>query len=167
MSFQKYLIAGAFGTILFSGCAPKVYKENQVYGTGVNSHYEFDVINKDKEIIHTIQRNNADFFNYRLNWGVEKMVESLTYKKDFSNDPDISSSLQNYNLKSPSDLGSSVETQTFRATQEPKNTASEPKIITNAIAPQPKGNGIVAEPKKEVNLFKDITNDYHKSNKKK
>lgn len=130
----QMVLLGFLSLFALSGCSPKIYKENHVFGTGINRHYEFDIIENDKDIISSIQRNNAEFFSYRLNWGVEKMVESLTYEKDFSNDAELASNFQNFTAKSPSDL--------------------------SVMAKQNQQKQEQAEPKKS--LFKDITDDYQK-----
>ncbi|WP_172199009.1 hypothetical protein [Campylobacter sp. RM16188] len=79
----KNTILGCFAVVFLTGCGAKVYHENQVFGKGVNSGYVFDTIDKDRAIVYKIQKNNADFFNYKLNWGVEKMHSLLAEKKSF------------------------------------------------------------------------------------
>jgi len=66
-----------FVTLLSSfcllGCSAKVYKENQVYAQGLNGSYKFDDINNDRALMNRIERANAEFFEYRLNYGIKKL----------------------------------------------------------------------------------------------
>ena len=71
MKKRIFLIAGAI--LLLTGCSPKTYEQNMVYGKGINSGYMF----------HKIERGNADFFSQKLRYGENKIAEILTAKKNF------------------------------------------------------------------------------------
>ncbi|AVX45083.1 lipoprotein [Campylobacter concisus] len=81
MKKRIFLIAGAI--LLLTGCSPKTYEQNMVYGKGINSGYMFDNIDRDRELIHKIERGNADFFSQKLRYGENKIAEILTAKKNF------------------------------------------------------------------------------------
>ena len=73
----------ATAMLFLTGCAPKIYEENMVYGKGINSGYTFDNIDRDRELIYKIERGNADFFSQKLRYGENKIAEILMAKKSF------------------------------------------------------------------------------------
>ena len=137
----------ATSVLIFSGCGAKHYKENQVYGSGVNRHYEFDIIEQDRRIIHSIQRNNAEFFNQRLQWGINKMVEALTAERKFKTT--ASDKAQNH-----------LQSQTPREISQDNFSVLKDKDRTKNHTIYNNNTGVKGQViKGKKDLFKDIAND--------
>lgn len=101
---------------IFSGCGPKIYEENQTFGRGINGGYIFDTIDNDRFLIEKIKRNNADYFEYKLRYGANKLDQILTNRKE-------------YNTKK-------AATTVKRSSVVPKNTSTQSiSVPTSNVAP--------------------------------
>ncbi|MDA3053531.1 hypothetical protein [Campylobacter sp. JMF_03 NE3] len=80
----KFLILTSCSVLFFTGCGPKIYEENQMYGRGINGGYIFDTMDNDRHLVEKIKRNNADYFRYKLQYGANKLDQILTNKKEYN-----------------------------------------------------------------------------------
>ena len=95
MRSKILMILMSLMALFLSGCGPKIYTENQTYGRGLNGGYTFDTIDNDRILIDKIKRNNADYFEYKLRYGANKLDQILTNKKEYNTKKAITATKRN------------------------------------------------------------------------